>query len=1059
MFKTIRFLITRPLLVKLILVFILAAAVAQSCNLRRLAYPNVDHEVVVVTTPYPGASPEDVELNVTIKLEEALEELDGIDRFTSASIENASVIWVKLDPDATDKDKVKSEIRRVIDSVSDLPIEAKRPTFFESKEGNYGPYEVALTFPKGDEKKLRHHAQNLKKKLLNLYHVAKVRENGIRDREFQIQLSQKKLEKYQIAFDEIIAAIQNNKIRASGGYIESFTSEKGIVTISEFDDPKDVEKIIVRTSELGAHQITVGDLGKVIDTFEKRRTLMRFNGENGISFNIVNKEKSDIIDTVDEVKKLIDEYKENFAPDGLEIFTASDFTVETKNRLSIVYSNALAGFVLVIIFLFLFLDRKVAFWTAAGIPFSIAITIIVLPFLDVTINAISLCGMVVVLGMLVDDAIIVAESIYRAREEGMDKTEASVYGLKMVIKPVFGTILTTIIAFIPIYFLPGPIGAYSMEVPTIVIIMLLASLIEATLLLPVHLAHSKQYLDKSAVHEPIGQKFIKFLREKYVVILEKALHHKIKALIVMALFLIVGFFILLPTVDFVLIPNDQAYRIFISGNTPRGSSLDFTTKAVKKLEKIVDEIPGNIVTSHKSYVGHKAWSNANVASNLFSVYVELIPATDREMTCLGIKSYIQNKIEKKKIKDFEITSFFIHGGAYLGKPIELHIIGNNNKKRKEVIDTVLEELKELPITDVESDLKEGKDEIRVLPNRSRIAITKLNMAIIASTIRTAIDGTIVTYQQTPAEKIPFRVMLDKASKEFKNPLKGLFIRNYEGRLIPLNPLVHIQKGSAKERIFHYNGDRVNTITADVVKGKATTQYMYTVLSKKFKDFEKRFPGFQMRIGGEAEESQKIMNNMTIAIIMAIIAIYFILLMQFNSMLQPLIIILAIPFGFSGIIMIFLLHGIDLSLVAMIGIAGFSGVVVNDSLIMVDFINRIFRGEIEDPDSINIEQNEDQRLIKAIISGARLRLRPIVLTTITTVAGLIPTAYGLIGGLDSFISPMVMAMAWGLLIGTSATLIVIPVFYLMIFKFTRLVRNILATVKNKVLVLLPFARGG
>ena len=940
----IKFLVERPLFERLILIFIIVVAIVSAFQIKRLAYPRVDFERLSITTLYPGASPEDVELNVTIKLEEALKEIEGIEKYKSSSIENMSIIDVFIDPDAEDKENVKSEVRRAIDSVGDLPGDVKEnPNIFEHKMENYPIYEVSLTIPSGDEKTLRFHARQLKKKLLELGSVSKIWNRGIRDREFKILLNREKMSSYEISFDEVILAIKQNRLRVSGGFVESFAAEKGLITISEFDRPEDVENIIVRTSEMGSYQIKVRDIGSVVDGFVKRDVIVRDNGKEGISLWATKKKRADILAVTEEIKKVIADYKKNYAPEDLSIETTFDESIETRNRLYIVYSNALAGFVLVIIVLFFFLDKRIAFWTAFGIPISIGITIIVLNILDITINSISLCGIVVVLGMVVDDAIIISESIYRSRENGMEPTRASIYGLMMVIRPVIGTILTTMIAFFPIYFVPGIIGDFSLEIPTIVIVMLTASFIEAAFILPVHLAHGKNSNPKK-MQVPPGQRLFLFFENYYARALEKALKYKFPALMLMLLFVFAGGTLTYFITNFNMFPVDQAYRMWVYGKCPKESNLEFTARETLKLEEIIEGMPKGVVHSYKTTVGRFFNENGR-ASNSFFTRLILTPSTTRDMTANDVKEYIGKEFKKKNIDSISEIKYYIDGGGPpVGKPLELMIIGNENDLRKKIIEDISRELRSYGVIDIDSDLREGKEEIKVLPRHDIIAVANLNVASIAGTIRSAYDGTIVTHMQTPDDKIDFRVVLDNESKDYVDPLKGLRVKNPYGKLVPLKSLVYERKGYSPQNIFHYNGDRVNALTGNVDLEKTTPKDVYSRIKEDFRDFEKKYPGFRMIIGGEASESAKMYRFFVNAIIISIVAIYFLLVLQFNSFVQPIMVILAIPFGLVGLMLAFGIHGIDLSLLAMMGILGFAGVVVNDSLIMVDFINRALSGD-------------------------------------------------------------------------------------------------------------------
>jgi multidrug efflux pump subunit AcrB len=1031
----IRYLIDRPLVTKLMIIFIFGLALSAILRVQRQGYPRVDMEKMNITTVYPGASPEDVELNVTVKLEEALKEVDGLEKYTSRSMESQSRIQVFIDPDAEDKEKVKQDVRRAIEGVSDLPSEVEdKPYVFEVKVDNFSIYEVALTLPGADEKKLRYHAKELKKRLVDIGNVSKVNESGIRDREIQIQLNRQKMARHFVSFQEVIAAIKQNKLRVSGGSIESFTSEKGIVTFSEFERPEDVEQIIVRASDLG-YKVRIKDVGRVVDSFAKDDQIIKYNGTRGMSLWVSKKGTADIISTVDSIKAVVADYQQA-APKDLHIFSTFDESIQTKNRLEIVVSNAILGFLLVVCILFIFLDRTTALWTAAGLPISIALTLIVMPMLDITINSISILGLIVVLGMVVDDAIIISESIYRSREQGMKAKEAALHGIKVVYKPVVGTIITTMIAFIPIYFMPGTIGDFSVEIPSIVIIMLAASLVEASTILPAHLAHAKEGVKK----EPIGQAFITLLEGFYSRLLQKSLRRKYLSLAFFGLFLLGGYFLSKLITDFNMFPTDQSTAMSIYGETARGSTLEYTAKEVKKIEAALAKLPEEVIHSYKTVVGRNYQNGSKAPANEFFIWVILTPANQRDMKATDVKAYIQKKYAEEKIdKTIEHLNFFIDsGGPPVGKPIEIRVIGNNNELRLKAMAEIKEDIKKFHAQEVDSDYRIGKDEVRLLPDYGRIATAQLTVEDIANTIRTAFDGTVVTYLQTPEEKVPFRVVLDEASKNFKDPLRGLSVRNQYGRLVDVKNLVRTEKTEAAQNIYHYDGHRNNMITANVNLDKTNPKKVYDQLEEYFEQFLKTFnkkidkvnDRVKVVLGGEAKESSTTFLHIATSIAAALVAIYFILILQFNSFSQPFMVLLVIPFGTLGITVAFGLHGMPLSMLALIGILGFSGVVINDSLIMVDFINRLKEsGNIED--SAYYGQSRELtpgQFNQAIIEGSTLRLRPIVLTTLTTMAGLVPTAYGIIGGLDSFISPMVMAMAWGLLVGTISVLVVIPVLY-------------------------------
>lgn len=1033
MIQIVKYLIARPLISNLIIFFILFLAFASTGNIQRGGLPRVDLKTMVITTIFPGASPEDVELNVTVKIEEALEEVDGIEEFKSTSLENQSIIEVKIDPDNEDPEKVKAEIRRAVEDVSDLPDELENdPDIHEVKVDNWPVYEIALVSTKASKAELRKHALALKKQLLKIESVSRVLEQSIPDREIKILLDKQKMAAHYISFDEVIDSIRLNKLRVSGGSLESYTSKKGIVTFSEFETPEEIGKIYVRASDLG-FAVQIKDIAVVKDGLEDTDTIIRYNGQPGLSVFAVKKGTADVISTVDEILESIKEYESKSLPKYINTVSTFDASIDTKSRLSTVYSNAIIGFILVLAVLFLFLEFRVALWTAVGIPLSIAVAFILIPIFDITLNSISLLGIIVVLGMLVDDAIIIAESIYRSKENGMPVKKAAIHGLQQVMRPVFATVATTIIAFIPMYFVPGMAGDFSIEIPSLVIIMLLASLLESTLLLPGHLAHGK---DSKKHRAPVGQKMVTYLEKLYRKLLTVMLNHSVTSAIIITVVFLLLFITGASIVKFKMFPVDQATRMYFYGETAADKSLEFTSDQVKKIEAIIRELPRDVLHSFKSTIGSKfnAGGPSLQAANVFFIQLELTPASDREMKSTDIQRFVINAVKQRGINSFDKIDYYIDsGGPPAGKPVEIRITGNNKEKGLVLIKDLQERLKKYPLTEIDSDYREGKFEARLLPHYKNIATAQLSVAQIASTIRTAFDGVIVTELQTNEESIPFRVMLDDHSVNFDNPLAGLMIRNNLGIMVPVENLVQITRSQAAENIYHFNGQRTYTITANIDETRTTTDKIYNDIQPLLNELEKKYEGFEFTFSGEVEKDVETRNNMMKAVIGAIIAIYFLLVISFNSFTQPVLVLLAVPFGLIGVLFAFSFQGMDLSMMAMTGILGFSGVVINDSLVMVEFINRLKKE--------NRTQSQGIQSNHPIIEGSIYRLRPIILTTLSTLAGLIPTAYGFIGGIDSFVSPMVMAMTWGLFTGTVSVLFVIPLLYLLNEKVTRRIKGL------------------
>ncbi len=1003
----ITYLVRRPLVSKLILVFIFVGSLLSFKTIERNSYPPIDLHTIDIKTIYPGASPEDIELNVTSKIEQAIKPLTGIKYVTSQSMENQSKVKVVLDQSYKNLEAIKDEIRRSVDNVSDLPSDMEeRPFFFETKVDNFPVYDVALIWEGKTQREVRHHLKKLQRTIERIPGVSKVTSSGERREEIQIRLDLTKLNKLSVSFQEVLNAIKENKLRLSGGQLESFVHRKGIITISEFEKISDIERIIVRSNEAGK-RIRIKDLGTVENALEKENIITRYNGRKGQGLWVYKKPGVDIIKIVDEIKEKVELFSIKDAPQGMKLVTTHDASVETRSRLGMVSNNVLLGLALVVGILLYFFNLKLALWTAIGIPVSLAMAMTALPFLGVTINSISLCGVIVVLGMVVDDAIIISESIFRQVEEDGEKgdIEKLVSGVLSVAKPVSLTIFTTLISFIPIYFIPGMVGQFTAEIPTVVIVILMASLMEALFFLPVHL-----YGIKKGEREPPGTKVLEKLEVLYVKSLRWLLEKGGKALLLILMGLSAGLALFLINPDFELFPSEQASRIYLYGRVEAGKTLAYTNKKILSLEKELQKLKPGDVRSFRTRVGRSYLGN-NKCISCFYIKIELTSFNSRDRNA--------NKISEELVaqnKDFVELSYRVDNGAPpLGSGIEIHVMGEDNKKRGELVSKIETILKKNPLEEIVNDSEKGSKTFKLIPIYKNISRYQTSVSEIAKTIRVAFEGSIVSYVQRNYEKVPFRVLLDDDSQNFVKPLDGLKVLNKKGHLIELRRLVNIVEEDSASVIHHYDFERSTTVKAKILS--SNKKDLYKKINKELTPIMKEYPSMRLDVGGQVKKSHEAYEKTGIAFFVAILGIYLFLTIQFNSFTTPLVIVSSIPFGLLGILFFFKLHSAPISFMALIGIVGFSGVVINDSLIMVDLIDKL--------------KNNSSELMENIIEGAKIRMRPIVLTTITTIVGLIPSIYGIIGDTDAFISPMVLAMGSGLLVGTISVLFFIPLIYFLI----------------------------
>ena len=978
-------------------------------HIQRDIFPSVDLAQMVITTRYPGASPQDVELNVTNKIEEELKEVDGLKRVTSFSMENISVIDVKIDLDTTDLDKVKTDVRDAVSRTSGLPAEVdEQPQVRDITTATAIPIiEVGLT---GDipYAQLREYARSAEKSLENIPGVASLRRFGYLDREIRIELLQDAMEKWQVPGAQLVRAIAMRNIRASGGSFESYTSEKNIVTLAQFETPEEVEDVIVDVTAEGT-LVRVSDIAIVKDAFEPEKVRSRMNGESAISFLVYKKESADIIRTVDRIKAFVAENQHRL-PDNVHIEYSNDVSQNVNNRLRVVLYNGALGLVLVLLTLTLFLDLRSAIWVAMGIPVALLGTIFLLPMFGAYLDTIALAAMILVIGIIVDDAIIVAENIWRYREQGMNPLDAAVEGASSVFQPVVTTLLTTGLAFAPMFFMSGTLGDFIYVIPLVVLLALMVSFSELVVALPAHLiwgvketvietSNKTARIDIEVIKKAFGHLLQQLLRWRYLVI----------SLAIVAL--VSAFSYAARYMDFVLFPTQSADRFYVLVELPTGSSLEHTSDTLQNLEAIVERLPEGEVESYVTRIGSHGDYGRGENEHWAFVGVYLTPFATRHRNADEIVEDLRTRgtaIDEIKRLVFVIDS----GGPPVGRPITIRVVGSDDSKRDQLAQLIMTYLNEIDgIKDIDRDDKKGKQQINIDIDFIRLADSALTVSDVARNVRLAFDGEIVTSVRYGDEDVDFRVLFEESSRASLDSLADLVIPNARGDFIRLEEVAEFNINAGPSNVYHFDNERAITITADVnpeimTPLKASNMILDTI------NTDKDWPGMRLVVGGEAEESAESMGSLVVAFVAAAVGIYLLLLLLFNSLTQPVLVMVAIPFGMVGVILAFALHQQAFGFLAMLGVVGLTGIVVNDSLILVNLVNLM--------KTTQSELSAHER----IIGATQIRLRPIVLTSITTVAGLLPMAYGL-GGADPFSAPMALAMGYGILFATPITLVLIP----------------------------------
>lgn len=1011
--KFFQFFVERPMFANILTISIILLGLAVLPSINRNTFPTVDLDQVVISSRYDGSSPEDIELKITNKIEDKLKSIDGIKKFVSVSIENVSLIDLQIDSDAPDAKDVKDKIKAQIDAINDFPNDMKsRPTITEINSSTFPILEVGISSNDLTYSELRTIAKSFKNDLENMKGIQQIDGYGYLAKAVKITPNPLLLSQYQVSLIDLIGVISNRNKRSSMGNIRQGEKDTTIVNDSRLVSEDDIRNAIVR-SNFNGQSVKLSDVAMVNLGYETPKILSRVSGINGISFNIIKSETADIITVSNKIIDLVDDYKKQYP--NINFVTANDSSKFLKNRLNVMVSNGIIGLILVILVLTLFLNKEMAFWVSLGIPVSVMGVIFLMPVFDMTINIISLLALIIVIGIIVDDGIIVAENIAKYREKGLSNTDASIQGIQSVFKPVITTILTTIIAFSPMFFMSGIMGKFIFQIPVVISIALLVSLIEVVIALPAHLSARKKTIK---VGSEKRHKFIQKYRQKYESILSKLLKRKYRVVTAFGAIFIFSIIFAGSFMNFVLFPKSNAVNFYVRAEAPAGTPLEKTSSLMLPIEKALRELPKTELMAFTTRIG--ATGDAYFLTeqeNQAFIMVDLVPFSGRDRTADEIMSEIKKKT--KNTPGFNKITYQVEaGGPPVGKAINVKIVTNDNDQRTAVANKVFDHIQSIPgVTSLERNDTKQKSQITLNFNYDTISRLGLNISSIQQTVRTAFSGFVASSMRMGDEEIEFKIEFSDDQKSGLESLENLLIPNNQGRLIKLSDISQFEITEGSPNYTHYNGKRSITITGDLDTDIITSTQLTNKVMAAFQN--KDYLNVEFIFGGESEETNKSVQDLIRSFVLAIIGIFFLLILLFNSMTQPFLVILTIPFGLIGVIISFALHGEDLGFISMIGTVGLTGVVVNGSLVLVDHLNK---------KRMNATHGSD--ILDIVVRGSGDRFRPIVITAITTVAGLLPLAYGL-GGSDPFIAPMALAIGYGLLFSTPLTLFLLPALYLIL----------------------------
>lgn len=1002
----------------ILMMLLLVGGILSVSTMRTETFPAIDPKLITVTTVYPGATPYEIADSITNRIEEEIIGTEGVERIVSSASEGSGTVSIEL-TDFADADDVYTDVENAVNGLTDFPPEnAERPIITKVK---VTPSVMSIALHGNvPEEIIKYWAETIEDELRQRPNVALISLRGLRDYQISIDVSESSLRRYGLTLQDVGAAVERFSIDIPAGTVESDQGNIVLRVQEKRYTGEDFRSIAIRTLEDGS-TLQLGDIATIVDGFEDVNLISKFNGERAAFIDISRNETEDTLTVAQSVKDYIANAQ---LPEGLNITIQRDDTIALKDRMNLMLRNAIIGFMLVFIVLLLFLDLKLAFWTSAAIPISFLGGMMLVNFMGYSINMVSLFALIVVLGIVVDDAIITGESIFEAQNNG--EKDAVLKGVRSVIAPVTVGVTTTIAAFAPLLFSTGVLGQIIKAVPVVVIAILIVSLIEAYFILPAHLSNPKRW--SKGVMARLRDGFARGLKSfTDNVILPFARFTITFRYITLSVF--IGFAIITAalftsgTVRFVFFPNVEGEEVTINVTMPEGTPFSLTQKTLLDIEReVLDVNEKNIYKDTEPFksvsvsIGQVSSAVNNpgraaggvTASNIGQVKIALVPSDGRNVSSSKVESLIRSRIQDfPSIEELEIQSSLIGEEA----DVEIELSHSNDDKLNEAAESLKSMIREIEGTkEIADSYDYGKTEyVFSLTDEGRAA--NLTPADLGQQLRASFFGLEAQRFQRGRSEVIVYVRYPKDERENLNALMNSRIRLADGTEVPLNTVADINKQLGFSTIQTVNGRRIVSVTADVDYAVSTPNKVIQMIRETYlPQLQERFPGVTYSFEGESKEQQQDLASLGRSMIIALMIIYILLGSQLRSYVQPLIIMSAIPFGVVGAIWGHYLLGYDVSFLSIFGIVALTGVVVNDSVVLMDFYNQV------------IAQGKSKQ--DAVILAIQRRFRPILLTTLTTSLGLLPII--LETSLQAqFLIPMVVSLATGIIFATFVILILIP----------------------------------
>jgi multidrug efflux pump subunit AcrB len=991
-------------------------------------FPTFAAEVINISVSLRGSNPEDVENSVSIRIEEAIQDLEGIDKISSRSTEGSSSVQIEVDSQY-DARELLSDIKTRVDAINTFPVEAEKPVIsLAIRKRDVITVAVAGDF---SEHEIRQQTERVRDSLLKVPGVSQLEVSGVRNYEISIEVSSDKLRQYQLRLEDIASAVKSSSLDLSAGNIKTQGGDILLRLKGQAYSTSQYNDIIISSTKDGS-LIRLNDIATVKDGFVEDASRSRFNGKTAALIDVYRVGTQSAIDVADKVKLYVTQ-QQPFLPVGMELSYWGDRSSIVKARLSTLTSNALQGGALVLGLLALFLRPSVALWVFIGVPVSFMGAFIVMPFMGISLNLLSLFGFILVLGIVVDDAIVTGENIYRHIEMHGAGERSVINGAHEVAAPVTFGVLTTVVAFIPMTMLEGVRGQLFAQIALVIIPILIFSLIESKFVLPSHLKHIKsQSPDQLSGFSLWQYNFARGFEQKIITyyrpLLSRCLSYRYATLATFTgIFLIIIALVISGWTRFVFFPKVESETSRATLSMPTGTPFDvtdryitlITNKAILLRDKYRDAETGESVITHIYSVSGRGGShNGQVRFEITSPQDRKIKITNTELT----KEWRKIIGDIAGVEQLTFRSEIMHSSD----PIDIQFSGSNYDELNIIAETTKQYLREIPgVFDISDSMANGKEEIQLQLKPTAYALGLTDSAVIRQ-VREAFYGYEAQRIQRGRDDVRVMIRYPISERQSVANLQNFRVTTPAGKSIPIAQVVNLVPSHSPTTIYRNDLSRTLNVTADIDKNNVNM----TIVSGQLKQFLDQallqYPGLSYTMEGEQKEQSESLTSILYGLVFVFFAIYVLLAIPFKSYAQPLIVMSIIPFGTIGAIVGHWLLGKPLTIFSILGILALIGVVVNDSLVLVDFINQQRR-------------KAQVSVIEAIQNAGVARFRPVLLTSLTTFFGLVPLLFEQ-STQAQFLIPMAISLAFGILFATVITLVMVPVNYLIAYELYSKLKN-------------------